>query len=151
MHICEFEFLEDEGGYLCWPFWPGCDACTGGYGYSDAVETSARWLKERVLDAIAHYGRAPHPPLGHEPLRGGTIVAIAVDASLAEVPAVTEKEAAERLGVSYARVSQLCHTGSLDSWTVGRTRLVSEASIELRLAQHPGAGRPRRKREALSA
>ena len=75
---------------------------------------------------------------------------IAVDASLSELPAVTGKEAAERLGVSHARISQLCSDGSLDSWTVGRTRMVTEASIELLLSERSEA-RMRRERARISA
>ncbi|MDO5106852.1 MAG: helix-turn-helix domain-containing protein [Coriobacteriaceae bacterium] len=151
MHICEFEFVEDEGSYLCRPFWPGCEVCIRGEGYGDAVEQSAGWLKATVLEAIAHNGTASRPTLGHEPKHGGRVVTLAIDASLSELPAVTGKEAAERLGVSHARISQLCSSGSLDSWTVGRTRMVTEASLNLLLSERSEAGRGRRGRVGISA
>ena len=55
---------------------------------------------------------------------------------------MTAAEAAEMLGVSTARVAQLCRDGSLNSWRVGNTRMVSRDSIEYRLAAKPAAGRP---------
>ncbi|MCR4871511.1 MAG: helix-turn-helix domain-containing protein [Atopobiaceae bacterium] len=150
MVICEFEFVEDEGAYLCRPFLPGCTTCIQGEGYQNAVELSAGWLKATVLESLAHNGTAPRPMLGHDAREDGQIVTIAVDASLSELPSITGKEAAERLGVSHARISQLCSDGSLDSWTVGRTRMVTEASIELLLSERSEA-RQRRRRAGISA
>lgn len=72
------------------------------------------------------------------------VVTLAVSVELSDVPAVTAAEAAEMLGVSTARVAQLCRDGSLNSWRVGSTRMVSCDSIECRLAARPGAGRPHR-------
>lgn len=63
---------------------------------------------------------------------------------LSDVPAVTASEAAEMLGVSTARVAQLCRDGSLNSWRVGSARMVSRDSIRRRLIAKPGAGRPHR-------
>ncbi len=144
MYICEFEFVEDGDWFLCWPFWPGrCDG-TQGETFDEALEMSADWLKTLVLDRLMKSIEVPRFEMGNIPQRGGRIVAIAVDASLSEVPAVTEKEAAERLGISHARVSQLCRDRSLDSWKVGRTRMVSVESIEMRRAMAPCAGRPKR-------
>lgn len=144
MYICEFELVEDGGWLLCWPFWPGrCDG-TQGETLDDALEMSADWLKTMMLDCLMKGKEAPRFALGNMPRRGGRVVAIAVDASLSEVPAVTEKEAAERLGISHARVSQLCRNKTLDSWKVGRTRMVSVESIEMRRVSAPCAGRPKR-------
>jgi len=144
MYICEFEFVREGDGYLCWPFWPGRHAGTQGDSFDEAMEMSADWLKTMVLDYLMKGEQVPRFPLGNKPCREGGVVAIAVDASLSEVPAVTEKEAAKRLGISHARVSQLCRDKVLDSWKVGRTRMVSVESIEMRLANCPTAGRPKR-------
>ena len=144
MIICEFEFVEDGDWYLCWPFWPGrCDG-TQGEDFDDALEMAADWLKTMALDYLMKGEEMPRLPLGNKPERGGGIVAIAVDASLSEVPAVTEKEAAALLGISHARVSQLCRDKVLDSWKVGRTRMVSLESIDMRRTAFPSAGRPKR-------
>ena len=144
MHVCEFEFVAEEDGWiLCWPFWPGRADGTQGEDFDDAVEMSADWLREMVLDYQMRGEPLPDFPLHNEPRRGGGIVVVAVEASLAEVPAVTAKEAAGLLGVSGARVSQMCAAGQLDSWLVGRTRMVSRESIGERLAEEHPAGRPR--------
>ena len=144
MYICEFEFVKDGNWYLCWPFWPGRSDGTQGESFDDALEMSADWLKAMVLDCLMKGEPVPRFPLGNKPRQDGGIVAIAIDASLAEVPAVTEKEAARYLGIYHARVSQLCRDAVLDSWKVGRTRMVSVESVEMRLAATPRAGRPRR-------
>lgn len=73
-----------------------------------------------------------------------TVVTLAMSVGLSDIPAVTATEAAEMLGVSTARVAQLCRDGSLNSWRVGSARTVSRDSIECRLIAKPGAGRPHR-------
>ena len=144
MYICEFEFVRDGDLVLCWPFWPGRVDGTQGEGFDDAVEMAADWLRMMVLDCLMRGEEVPALPKGNVPLRGGSIVAIAVEASLAQVPAVTAHDAAGLLGVSMARVTQLCKAGRLDSWKVGRTRMVSLESIEARLAEERRAGRPKK-------
>ena len=62
---------------------------------------------------------------------------------------MTAHDAAGLLGVSMARVTQLCKAGRLDSWKVGRTRMVSLESIEARLAEERRAGRPKRELTAV--
>jgi len=62
---------------------------------------------------------------------------------LSDVPSVTAAEAARLLGVSTARVSQMCSAGILASWKVGATRMVALESIEARLAGVVRPGRPR--------
>ena len=53
-----------------------------------------------------------------------TVVTLAMSVGLSDISAVTAAEAAEMLGVSTARVAQLCHDGSLNSWRVGSARTV---------------------------
>lgn len=149
MYICEFEFERDDGLILCWPFFPERVDGTQGEDFDDAVEMAVDWLRTIVLDYLMRGEEVPKPPLGNKPERGGTIVTVAVEASLADVPAVTAAEAAGLLGVSTARVTQLANAGQLDSWKVGRTRMVSLESIECRLADERKAGRPR-KAEAVA-
>lgn len=142
--MCEFEFVQDGRFILCWPFFPGRVDGTQGEDFDDAVEMSADWLKTIVLDYMMRGEEVPKLPLGNEPQRGGGIVTIAVEASLSDVPAVTAAEAAGLLGVSTARITQLAKSGALDSWKVGRTRMVSLESVQLRLAEERKAGRPKK-------
>lgn len=73
-----------------------------------------------------------------------TVVILAVSVELSDVPAATASETAEMLGVSTARVAQLCRDGSLNSWRIGSARMVSRDSIGCRLIAKLGAGRPHR-------
>lgn len=144
MYVCEFEFVKDGDLILCFPFWPGRVDGTQGEDFDDAVEMSADWLHEMVLDCLMKGEEVPDFPKGNAPRQGGSIIVVAVDASLSEVPAVTARDAADLLGVSTARITQLSKAGLLDSWKVGRTRMVSLESIELRLEDERRAGRPKR-------
>ena len=144
MYVCEFEFVQDGEYILCWPFFPGRVDGTQGKGFDDAVEMAADWLKVIVLDYLMKGDEVPKLPLGNQPKRGGGIVTVAVEASLADVPAVTAADAASLLGVSTPRVTQLAKAGALDSWKVGRTRMVSLESVECRLAEERKAGRPKK-------
>ena len=120
------------------------DGATEGDTYEDAVEMAVDWLRVHALTALERGVEFKGGGLGHAPSRGGTVVTLAVCVELSDVPAVTASEAADMLGVSTARVAQLCRDGSLNSWKVGSTRMVSRDSIECRLAARPGAGRPHR-------
>lgn len=108
---------------------------TEGEGLEDAIEMAADYLRLWALDEL-RAGREPKDgPLGNEPMRGGRIVAVAVDANLSEVPAVSAAEAARLLGVSRARVKQLCDANLLDSWRVGSARMVSVESVAARAGE----------------
>jgi excisionase family DNA binding protein len=150
MYICEFEFEQAGDFILCWPFFPGRVDCTQGKDFDDAIEMAADWLKTIVLDYLMNGEEVPNLPRGNEPKHGGGIITVAVDASLAEIPAVTAQEAAGLLGVSSARINQLVKAGYLDSWKVGRTRMVSIESIQARLADERKAGRPKRELAATT-
>ena len=144
MVTCEFEFVQDGSFILCHPFWPGREDGTQGDGFDDAIEMSADWLRQMALDHLMSGEPLPQLPMGNDPVRGGRIVTIAVDASLSDIPSITASEAAGLLGVTDSRVSQLCRAGALDNWKVGRTRMVSLESVRLRLSEERRAGRPQK-------
>lgn len=58
---------------------------------------------------------------------------------------LTVKEAAERLGVSPARVYQLVQSGALAAERVGNQLIIDTRSVEARLENKPATGRPARK------
>lgn len=140
MFIREFEIVEDEGGFIAMPL--GMDGGTEGDTFDEAVEMAADWLRMQALDSLLHNRDLPSAGLNHSPNEGGRIVAVAVDVKLSDAPAVTAAQAAEALGVSTARVAQMCATGQLASWKVGNTRMVAIESVEERLATAPKPGRP---------
>lgn len=130
-YIREFEFVEGEQGYVvAYPF--GLEGGTQGADLYDAVDMAADWLRLWALDELMA-GREPERgTVGNHPRRGGTVIAVAVGADLADIPAISAADAARELGVSPARVSQLCQVGLLDSWKVGSCRMVSQESVEAR-------------------
>lgn len=58
---------------------------------------------------------------------------------------LTVKEAAERLGVSAARIYQLVQNGALAAERVGNQLIIDTHSVEARLSNRPATGRPARK------
>ena len=145
--ICDFELVDKGERVVVYPV--GLGGATEGMDFSDAVRMAADWLRETALDFLMLGDDWPEPPIGTDPKRGGRMVTVAVDASLDQVPSVTAAEAARMLGVSTARVAQLCKSGVLESWRVGGTRMVSRDSIDARLEEERKAGRP--KKEATLA
>ena len=125
---------------LAVPF--GHSGATEGTDLQNAVYMASDWLRMFALDDLAKGRKLFWGPLGNKPQHGGTVIAISVCVDLSEVPAVTAAEAAQRLGISTARIAQLCKTRELDSWRIGATRMVSVDSIELRKALKKRAGRP---------
>ncbi len=119
---------------------------TEGGTLEEAVAMAADWLRMAALDALLHGHELEGADrgLGNEPQEGGRMVAVAVEADVSDAPAMSAAQAARALGVSTARVAQMCAAGQLASWKVGATRMVACESVEERLAESPRAGRPRR-------
>ena len=141
LYIWEFEFFESNGYVDAFPCEP-LDGGTFGDDLEDAVESAADWLACMVDEHLMGNCELPPMEFGHEPEHGGRIIAVAVERSLDEIPAMTAADAARELGVSTARVSQLIKAGLLDSWRDGTKRMVSRASVEARKKSDPKPGRP---------
>ena len=143
LHVYEFELFEDEGLILAFPF--DFDGGTQGSTIAEATEMAADWLKLEIEHRLMNGEVVPEATLGHEPMReGGRILLVAVEASLDTVPAVTASEAAELLGVSRARVSQMLKTGQLKGFRRGRDSFITRYSVDARLREKPKAGRPKK-------
>lgn len=113
---------------------------------------AADWLRATALDSLLHGYALPRGSVCHAPREAGWVVAVAVDVDVSDAPAMTSAEAARALGVSTARVAQMCSSGQLASWKVGSTRMVAKESIEERLVIAPQPGRPStRIREIVTA
>lgn len=140
-YVREFEFVPSEGGYVAIPF--DMEGATEGDTLEEAVEMAADWLHMMAVDALVQGRQLPGGGVGHAPRQGGVVVAVAASADVSDAPSVTAAEAARQLGVSTARVAQMCASGQLVSWKIGATRMVACESIEERLATTPPAGRPR--------
>ena len=142
LFIREFEIVPAEGGFVALPV--SMEGGTEGDTFEEAVAMAADWLRMMALDALLHGRELGSAGLGNEPREGGRMVAVAVEADVSDAPAMTAAQAAQALGVSTARVAQMCAAGQLASWKVGATRMVACESVEERLAEAPRAGRPRR-------
>ena len=143
VYIWEFEFFEENGGYCAIPCGDFGYGGTCGGNLVEAVEYAADFLKMAVEDMLMKGQEPPAMVFGHEPAHGGRVIAVAVECGLDGIPAMTASDAARALGVSTARVAQLIKAGMLESWRDGARRMVSRASVEARLADHPAPGRPR--------
>ena len=133
VYIWEFEFFS-SGGYVdavpCGDFGYGA---TFGENLVDAVEYAVDFLGCAVEDSLIRGVELPPMEFGHKPENGGQIIAIAVERNLEDIPAVTAADAARELGVSRARVAQLCKAGLLESWMSGSNRMVTRSSVNARL------------------
>ena len=142
IYIREFEFFEDEGMVSAFPF--GLEGATCGTDFNDAVFMATDWLKSTVEYQLINGEKPESGSFGNKPQHGGQVIAISVDCDLSRVDAVTAADAARMLGVSSARVAQMCENGRLTSWKDGSKRMVLRDSVNARLAEHPKAGRPRK-------
>ena len=129
----EFEFVESDGQVAALPCWT--EGATEGATLDDAVTMAADWLRMAALDALAVGERLDCGGFGHAPRMGGRIIAVAIEADKRDIPSMSAADAARALGVSTARVAQLCRSGKRDSWREGSCRMVSCESVEDRLSE----------------
>lgn len=142
LFVREFEIYPGEKYLLVDP----CDMGGGTFGddFQDAIESAADWLYGQVLEQLIRDQPIEGGKLGHEPQHGGRIITVAVDCDLSRVDAVTAAEAARILGVSSARIAQMCESNQLSSWKEGSKRMITRDSVNARLAEKPRPGRPRK-------
>ena len=142
IYIREFEIYENDGFFIAEPL--DMEGGTFGKSFEDAVKSASNWLRETALDSMAHGRLMQGGRLNGTPSHGGRVVVVSVDCDLYRTDAVTAADAARMLGVSSARVAQMCESGKLTSWKEGSRRMVLRQSIEARLAENPKPGRPKR-------
>lgn len=140
--VYEFEFFEDEGWVVAMPF--DLEGGTQGRDIAEASRMAADWLKGEVEHALMCGTELPSPTFGNTQQHGGRVGVVAVEASLETVDCVTASEAADMLGVSRSRVSQMLASGQLEGWKRGASTFVTCASVRARLAECPRPGRPRK-------
>ncbi len=140
--IREFELYESDGIMLAVPL--DMEGGTFGENLQDAVESATDWLYETVINDLAFGRSTPGGRLGHHPQHGGRVIAVSVNADLTRATAMTAADAARMLGVSSARVAQMCERGQLVSWREGSKRMILRDSVLARLEKAPRRGRPRK-------
>lgn len=143
LHVYEFEvFQADDGWMLAFPF--DMEGGTQGKDFKEACEMAADWLQGEMEHRAMAGLPFPEATFGNEPENGGKVVIVAVNAGLDTVETVSASEAAEELGVSRSRVSQMLKTGQLQGYPKGRATFVTRASLDARLAEKPTVGRPKK-------
>jgi len=136
----EFEFYPGEEYLLAVPF--DFDGGTFGDGPKDTAEMAADWLIETINDYLLQQKQVPIPTYGNQPEKNGLVALVSVDTSLESIKTVFACDAAEMLGVTRARVTQLLNKGLLEGYRKGRTTNITLDSIKARLEDAPKAGRP---------
>jgi len=150
MFVYEATVTLDEGGYYFAEFdqLQGCFA--DGESFEEVVSESAEALRLMLAYYIDNGKRLPEPIFKFSTdkvLR----IAVAVDIDdeyILESKCLSIKDAAKELGVTTQRVSKMIDDGILETIPFGNDRLVTIASVNERLANPRGAGRPRKLVEA---
>ena len=118
----------------------------------DTIEEAASSAADLLTLLLAEYldeGKALPAPTFHEPPL--SVVCVRVDNETSRgTELVTVKEAAELLGVSPSRVSQLLSDGRLGAVEYHGKRMVTLESVNDRIANKPAPHRPRKAVGALA-
>lgn len=141
LYVYEFEISKGNEMLVAYPF--DFEGATQGKDEREVAEMAADWLKLAIEDCLMHGKALPEATFGNEPRHGGRTLIVAVEASLNTVDAVPAHKAAEMLGVSRGRVSQMVSAGLLEGFRKGRDAFVTQDSIDARLRELPKAGRPK--------
>lgn len=113
----------------------------GGHTIDEACENAAEALRLRIASIVDEREPLPRSRF-HNPPR--VVFTVEVDDRYVRRTAcMTVSEAAEMLGISRGRVSQLLNLGRLDAVVIDGKRMVTIASVNARLAEDVKAGRPK--------
>lgn len=130
---------EEDGYFVRFPQLP--DAFTQGATREEAV-TRATDVLTLVLSGIVDEGGRPPAPE-----RVAEVVSVCVDVTRAVVDAskcMTNAEAAEELGVTSGRVSQLVKSGQLERVIIDGRSMITIESVNRRKKNPPAPHRPRK-------
>ncbi len=132
--------VRDGDGYsVSFPQLP--DAFTHGATREEASVRASEALTLILAERIEDGGAIPPQ------VRVAEVLAVSVDVSGEDIErskCLTIEQAAEELGVTAGRVSQLASSGKLQTVTFGKKRMVTIASVNARKANPPAANRPRK-------
>ena len=142
IYKAQFEVIYDAStnSYAVLPF--ELEGATSGETFENAIEMAVDWLQGEVEISLINDLELPETSLNHKPQDGGEVITVGVSATLDSIPSMSATDAAKKLGVSRARVAQLCKDKLLENWKVGSQRRIAVASVEARLKEDPQPGRP---------
>ncbi len=148
LRIYEFEIFEEDGLFIALPFdFPGG---TQGTTFENACEMAAEWLQSECEQRSMRGETFPAQSFGNCAKNGGRTVIVAVNAGKETIAKVRASRAAEMLGVTRGRVSQMVSAGLLDSWREDGIVWVTKSSIQARLDDAPKPGRPANTRYSVA-
>lgn len=141
-YVYEAEMELVDGDWLCTvPAFEDGGTFGGGHSVREAVSRCAQALRLAIADYLEEGSPLP-PATFHEP--PATVLCVEVDASFVrESACLSVKQAAQELGVTSGRVSQLLRSGGLEGVFVNSRRMVTIASVNARKACPPVPHRPR--------
>lgn len=132
---------EEDGGY--WAEFPDLPGCYGqGDDFVDCVRSASDAVETHVAALIADGRDVPSPTRVHAD--DGEVVYVYADPETVDLgePSISAREAADRLGVTPGRVSQLIAAGKLKAYRTPHYTMVTVASVEAYGASPRRAGRP---------
>lgn len=139
-YVYEGEIEQVEGDWLVTVrAFPGCFG--GGRSVRKACENAAQALRLFIAREIDEGRKLPRATF-HNPPR--VVLCVEVDDAFVDASrCMTIKAAAEELGVTTGRVSQLIRSGGLESAIIDGRRMVTIASVNERLENPPAPHRPK--------
>lgn len=127
----EFEIYESGDMLVAIPF--DFDGGTQGETLKEATEMAWDWLRTELECRMMDGDAIPDPTIDNEPKHGGRIVLVAINVNLSDIKTVSAATAADMLGVTRGRVSQLFKAGLLYGYKSGRDLMITIDSINARL------------------
>jgi predicted RNase H-like HicB family nuclease len=124
---------------------PDLDGCfTCGKGMDEAVAMAADAMMTFIAALVKFGDPVPDSTFGHKAPKGGKVMAVSfeTDASYI-VDTVAPSVAAEMLGVTRGRVSQMVRAGALEAIKDEAGTRILRSSVETRLSEPRSAGRPK--------
>ena len=131
----------DDGFIVDFPAFEG-RVYADGDNASDASKNASEALRLVLAEYI--YAGTTLPSPGSMTGCNAVFTVEVNDSYIAETQCMTFSQAAEALGVSMGRISQMVKNGTLQLYEHGGKRLITIASINSRKKRQPKAGRPRR-------
>lgn len=135
---------DDDGYAVSFPQFP--DAITFGATREEAARRAAEVLILTLAELIEDGGELPPQE------RVAEVLAVNVEVTGEDIDrskCLTIEQAAEELGITAGRVSQLASAGKLQAVAFGKKRMVTLASVAARKANPPAASRARAARRPL--
>ena len=137
--------MPNDGGYdVRFPDLDGCFTC--GNDMKDAINMAAD-AASTYVSALSRSGDPIPEPKVHKTCEDDISVWISFEAEpsfIVDGPVMSAAKAARMLGVSAGRVTHMIDAGILEGYRDGRHTWITQSSVEARIAQPRGAGRPKK-------